>query len=143
MINQHVSNTSEEIEEDDNLVINPARESSIVQRSEPIFNSSNYEELAHEYLSDTSEKQKKECGSNQETLSQPKVAVYFSPFAICHTLSASCSSSDCTYKTRINCLTQKFIRIKEQSRLLYKQKKDRRLSKILFQLMKKNPPTLH
>ena len=49
MVNQHVSGTSDEIEKDDNLAMNPAGESLIVQPSEPIFNSeSNYEELVHD-----------------------------------------------------------------------------------------------
>ena len=39
MVNQHVSGTSEEIEKDDNLAMNPAGESLIGQPSEPIFNS--------------------------------------------------------------------------------------------------------
>ena len=49
MVNQHVSGTSDEIEKDDNLAMNPAGEFLIVQPSEPIFNSeSNYEELVHD-----------------------------------------------------------------------------------------------
>ena len=97
MVNQHVSGTSEEVEKDDNLAMNPTGESLIVKPSEPIFNSkSNYEELVHEYVSDTSEELPKECDSNQETLTQPIVAVDFSPFAISHTMSACCSSSDCS-----------------------------------------------
>ena len=92
-----MSGTSEEIERDDNLAMNPAGESLIVQPREPIFNSeSNYEELVHKYVSDKSEELPKECDSNQETFTQPKVAVDFSPFAISHTMSACCSLSDCS-----------------------------------------------
>ena len=52
MVNQLVSGPSEEIENDDNLAMNSAGESLIMQPKKPIFNfESNYKELVHEYVS--------------------------------------------------------------------------------------------